>query len=188
MKERGGEWEIIPGGGGSLMIHPLLNYCTVAWEKMRWWLCWKGKGQVRFNIPPAESWWKREAVEVRVQCGVSGKVFFYDVVYAVAASTLGGNYVEEGLKCTWGGVHGLEKGVGLIFAASNCFVFLVFGFGGVGYVLKPGYWRFVGRRGRKFICNGLDLWLMLIQWTIDINQYFVIFIDSDSDSDKNRGV
>jgi hypothetical protein len=29
---------------------------------------------------------------------------------------------------------------------------------------------------------------MLIQWTIDINQYFGIFIDSESDSDKNRGV
>jgi hypothetical protein len=28
--------------------------------------------------------------------------------------------------------------VGLIFAASNSFVFLVFGFGGVGYVLKQG--------------------------------------------------
>ena len=29
---------------------------------------------------------------------------------------------------------------------------------------------------------------MIVQWTIDINQYFVIFIDSDSDSDKDRGV
>jgi hypothetical protein len=25
---------------------------------------------------------------------------------------------------------------------------------------------------------------MIFQWTIDINQYFVIFMDSDSDSDR----
>jgi hypothetical protein len=51
------------------------------------------KGQVRFDIPQesllfGQEWKAVEMLEVRVQCGVSGKVFLYDVGYAVAASTL----------------------------------------------------------------------------------------------------
>jgi hypothetical protein len=59
----------------------------------------------------------------------------------------------------------------------------------MNYVLKTRALKICGKeRETKFICIGLDFVLMLIQWTIDINQYFVIFIDSESDSDKNRGV
>jgi hypothetical protein len=116
-------------------------------------------------------------------------LFLYDVGYGVAASTLGGIYIEEGLKCTSGGAHGPEKGGGFDLCSEQ--PFCVSGFWFPGNELCPenkGIEDCGKERETKFICIGLDFVLMLIQWTIDINQYFVIFIDSESDSDKNRGV
>lgn len=76
-------------------------------------------------------------------------LFLYDVGYGVAASTLGGIYIEEGLKCTSGGAHGPEKGGGFDLRSEHPFVFLVFWFRGSGLCPETRALKICGREREK---------------------------------------